>query len=528
MKYVQGKDRFQVEFSTQCLDETVDRDNPVRVVDAFVDSLPLEEFGFRIDYGDNGRPAYHPGDLLKLYLYGYQNRIRSSRALETECRRNIELMWLLKGLKPDHNTINRFRKDNPDAIRQVFRATVRTAQQFSLIGGELLAGDGTKLRAQNSKKNNFNHKKIERHLAYIDRKLDEYNNTLAEADGDLKKEKKKETDKRIDKHKKQRKRYEDLQQRLDEQGQEQISTSDPDSRQMIIRGQITEVAYNVQATVDDQHLLPIDYKVTNRNDSLAMGEMVERAVGIIGHNEFTALYDKGYHTTGEFEKAEKLGVSVLVAIPAVSSHAPNPMFDLENFIYNPKKDQYTCPARRVLRSNGTWYHNRDKGARFKQYKTPACTTCFFKNACTKSAVGRVIHRNENAHLVEANKKRIAENPELYKRRQAIIEHPFGTIKRQWGFDHVMTKKHLHRAEADVGLIFTAYNLKRLLNILTPDRLIEAFGGLLSLFWLRYALHKVISLVKTKCKAWTASIEEISAYLVGRVVSPIPWVVKLGL
>lgn len=492
MKFLKGKDRHQVEISTLCLDETVEPNNPVRVIDAFVDSLPLEGFGFRLNYGEDGRPAYHPADLLKLFIYGYQNRIRSSRALEKECRRNIELIWLLKALKPDHNTIARFRKDNPEAIRHVFRATVETARNFNLIGGTLLAGDSTKLRAQNSKKNNYNQKKIKRHLEYIDRKLEEYTGQLKEADGEPgeeeeqkkeRQEKKKEAKEGIKKHLAQRKRYENLQLQLEQSGEEQISTSDPESRQMIIRGQITEVAYNVQATVDSKHHIPLDYHVTNNNDSKAMGYMLERAVDIIGHSSFTALYDKGYHTASEFEKAANLGVEVMVAIPAVSSHAPHPLFDLEQFTYIPKKDHYRCPMGKILRSNGRWYNSsREGGSRFKQYKTTGCKRCHFRSSCTKSSNGRILQRSENAHLTDQNRERITKNPDIYRKRQSIVEHPFGTIKRQWGFDHIMTKKTKEHASADVGLIFIAYNLKRLMNLLSPAELKGRFFHSSPLIW----------------------------------------------
>ena len=518
MKYVQGNDRYQSKISTGCLDETVDADNPVRVIDAFVDSLPLETFGFRLDYGENGRPAYHPADLLKLYIYGYQNRIRSSRGLEAECKRNIELFWLLKELRPDHNTINRFRKDNAEAIRQVFRATVKTAQNLNLIGGTLLAGDSTKLRAQNSKKNNYNTKKIKRHIEYIDRKLDEYNQHLAEADGDNDdrdeppKMDHDQTNKEIEKHNKHRQRYQDLQQQLDEGGEDQISTSDPDSRQMIIRGQITEVAYNVQSTVDAENNIPIDFEVTNRNDSKAMGPMLERATEVLGHNEFTALFDKGYHTTSEFIKADELQVEVMVAIPGTSSHAPHPDFDLEHFSYNHQKDQYTCPASKVLRSNGTWYHNQTKTGRFKQYKTGACKTCLLNTACTKSRNGRILQRNEHAHLTDQNKARILANPKLYKQRQAIVEHPFGTMKRQWGFDHIMTKKFIHHAAADVGLMFVAYNLKRLMALVTPEELKAAFRAALALIfgliWPRITRHRPYRTISNPF----STLPEFSAFL----------------
>lgn len=496
MKYVQGNDRYQSKISTGCLDETIDADNPVRVIDAFVDTLPLETFGFRLDYGENGRPAYHPADLLKLFIYGYQNRIRSSRGLEAECKRNIELFWLMKELRPDHNTINRFRKDNAEAIRQVFRATVQTAQNLNLIGGALLATDSTKLRAQNSKKNNYNAKKIKRHIEYIDRKLDEYTQRLAQADGDHddpdepNEIDRDQINKDIQKHQSRRKQYQSLQQQLDETGEEQISTSDPDSRQMVLRGQITEVAYNVQSTVDARHHIPIDYHVTNQNDSKAMGPMLERAIEIIGHNQFTALFDKGYHTGSEFARANQLEVNVLVAAPAVSSHAPNPMFDVSEFNYNPTKDQYTCPAGKLLRTNGRWYtksHGKTK-VQVKHYKTKSCATCVLASACTRNPKGRLIERSEHTTLISENAARIAANPALYKKRQSIVEHPFGTMKRQWGFDHIMTKKRKHHAAADVGLMFVAYNLKRLMSLVSPQELKAALGGILGRFLAVLSLH----------------------------------------
>jgi transposase len=188
MKFIQGKDREQVEFFS--LSQLVTQDNEARLIDLFVGTIKLSDYGFKMAFIENGRPAYHPSDLLKLFIYGYMNRIRSSRQLEKECKRNLELMWLMKGLAPDHNTIANFRKDNPKAIRKVFHATVSLAKNFDLIGGKLLAGDGTKLRAQNSKKNNFNEKKIERHIAYIDDKLNEYSAILASEDNDLTEQKK--------------------------------------------------------------------------------------------------------------------------------------------------------------------------------------------------------------------------------------------------------------------------------------------------------------------------------------------------
>ena len=239
MKFIQGKDRKQSALFPVSVDSAIDAGNEVRVIDVFVDSLDAAQFGFKVHYPENGRPAYHPTVLLKLFIYGYLNRIRSSRALERECKRNIEVMWLLSSLTPDHNTIANFRKDNPKAIKKVFRATVNIAKHFNLIGGKLIAGDSTKLRAQNSKKNNYNKQKIERHLQYIDNKLEDYNKVLAQADGD---EQKQQIRDGIDKHNQRKENYHQLENQLDESGEKQLSTTDPDSRQIVIRNNITEVA----------------------------------------------------------------------------------------------------------------------------------------------------------------------------------------------------------------------------------------------------------------------------------------------
>ena len=468
MKFITGKDRNQTEFF--CLEQAISQDNEVRLIDLFVSATKMQDYGFDMDFIDNGRPAYHPAALLRLYIYGYLNRIRSSRALEKECKRNIELMWLMKGLAPDHNTIANFRKDNPKAIRKIFHATVALAKNFDLIGAKLLAGDSTKLRAQNSKKNNFNAAKIERHISYIDEKLTTYNAILAEQDNDLSEAKKAEITQKINKHNQQKNKYQDFQKQLGETGEPQVSTSDPDSRQLITRNNITEVAYNIQTTVDAKHNIPIDFKVTNQNDSKAMGAMVRRTKTILGKSDFTILYDKGYHTGTEFNYAYKHGVTVMVAVPEVASHAPDLAFDVANFKYDKMLDLYVCPANQQLTTNGRWYFkNHGKTTnRMKHYKTKACLACSLFERCTKNKAGRLIERTEHAQLIEANKIRTIENKEVYRRRQAIVEHPYGIIKRQWGFYYIMTKKTIKHAAADVGLIFTAFNLRRILNLIDPN------------------------------------------------------------
>ncbi len=490
MQYIQGNNRNQGLLFPKCLDDLVDQDNEVRVIDLFVESINLEDFKFIVKRNTEGRPSYNPKDLLKLYIYGYLNSMRSSRVLEKECHRNIEVMWLLKELAPDHNTISNFRRDNEKAIRKVFQYTVSIAKMFDLIGGKLIAGDSTKLRAQNSKKNNYNPKKIERHLAYIDNKLNEYNEALENADVDNKAI----IQNQIEKHNNRKEFYNHLTEQLEQTGEVQVSTSDPDSRQLITRNNITEVGYNVQTTVDAKHCLLVDYKVTNENDSKAMGGMLRRTKIILGHTDFTALYDKGYHTGSELKTACTMGINPLVAIPGVSSFAPDPRYNYDQFIYDENKDKYTCPRGRKLTTNGNWY-KRNTGRSYykvKHYKTNKCQTCPARDLCTSATNGRIIERSEYAPYIEQNKRNIENDPELYKKRQAIVEHPYGVIKRQWGFYYIMTKKSIKRASADVGLMFTAFNLRRLINIIGKNEFKKYLEGLVLSYFAIIDLYRSIN------------------------------------
>jgi transposase len=473
MNYITGFNRNQVVLIPETIDQLIDKNNAVRFIDTFVNSLNMVDLGFKdVRLNNNGRPPFHPSDLLKIYIYGYLNRIRSSRSLEKECKRNIELIWLAKGLEPDHNTIANFRKDNPTAIKKVFRSTVSLAKNLDLIGGILLAGDGTKLRAQNSKKNNFNQKKIDRHIAYIQNKLEEYCKALETADGDTKEE----ITRKIAKQNKHKTQYKAIEKQLVETGEKQVSTSDPESKQLIIRGVITEVCYNIQSTVDEKHKLPIDYDVTNNNDKNAMTSMVENAIEIVGNNTFDAVFDKGYYNTEEIYKTQKLGVNTHVCIPNPASNAPDKAYNLSEFMYNKEQDTYTCPAGEILKSNGSWYNKRVY--RVKQYKTKNCKNCPVKDSCTRAKYQRIIERHEFAEALEINKKNIAKNPEIYAQRQSIVEHPFGTLKRSWGFDYILTKKSKKHASADVGFMFIAYNLKRIMNIIGITKLIEMLSFIL--------------------------------------------------
>lgn len=485
MQYIQGTNRNQAVLFAENLDQIISQDNEVRLIDLFVESIQIENFGFVLKQNTEGRPAYNPKDLLKLFIYGYLNSMRSSRVLEKECRRNTEVMWLMKQLVPDHNTIANFRRDNEKAIRKVFRYTVSIAKEFDLIGGKLIAGDSTKLRAQNSKKSNFNQKKIERHLQYIDNKLSEYTAALADADNDSENYNelnKKIINEQIAKHENRKEFYHSLSEQLKQTGEVQISLSDPDSRQMITRNNITEVAYNVQTTVDEKHKLIIDYKVTNTNDSKAMGSMLRRAKTILKTNNFTALYDKGYHTGSELKTACELNIQTLVAIPDISSAsmAPDVNYNVSEFIYNAKQHTYICPQNHVLNTNGNWY-KKERNAPGRKYtspilvqhfKTTACKECPAINQCTKNTRGRgrVIERSQYQNYVDQNKNNIQQNEALYRKRQQIVEHPYGIIKRQWGFYYITTKKGIKRASADVGLMLTAFNLRRLFNLINKNEL----------------------------------------------------------
>ncbi len=479
MNYIQGNNREQSILFPQSLDQIISNDNEVRIIDLFAENIDIADFKFVTKTSTEGRPAYHPKDLLKLFIYGYLNSIRSSRTLEKECHRNIEVMWLMKQLTPDHNTISNFRRDNQKAIRKVFRHTVSIAKQFNLIGGKLIAGDSTKLRAQNSKKNNFNEGKIEQHLVYIENKLNEYNKALELADDDNKKIIAAE----IQKQNNRKDFYNTLNTQLQQNGDTQISTTDPDSRQMITRNNITEVAYNVQTVVDAKHCIPIDYKVTNENDSKAMGGMLRRSKIILQTNQFTALYDKGYHTGSEIKKAVEMGIDIMVAIPGVASFAPNEQYNFDKFIYNSQRDTYTCPQQQTLTSNGSWYQKSKQRYIYfvKHYKTSACSNCPALAQCTTNKKGRLLERSEYQPYIEQNKINIERNKSIYKKRQAIVEHPYGIIKRQWGFYYISTKKGIKHASADVGLMFVAYNLRRIINIIGKDRFKKFLAELVSVF-----------------------------------------------
>lgn len=471
MPHKKGTDRNQLYLLPPSLEDFISEDNPVRIIEAFVDTLDFEKLQFKkVRTNEKGCRPYHPGDLLKLYIYGYLNRVRTSRRLENECVRNIEMMWLMHNLQPSARTIAYFRSDNKRSLKQTFRQFITLTRKWDLVEGELLASDGSKLRAVNSKKNNYNENKIAFHFRRIDEKITEY---LKELDRQDKLEsgiQKENVNKTLQELKERRRKYEDLQKKLNETGEDQISSTDDEARLLMIRGQITEVAYNVQTTVDSKHNLVIDVKAVNNNDKKMACEMGRRAQAITGRKDFDHLMDKGYHDGETISKCQEHGLRTLIAEPTASrsSDIPTPEFYNDKFIYDNQTDRYTCPAGSILITNGREYKIKSWSgySLVKQYKTRSCSSCASHSQCTKSPKnrGRIIQRSIYQNAVDLNNQRVMMEKEKYRKRQEMVEHPFGIVKRQWGYDHVLLKG-IDKVEAESNLIFLCYNLKRVIKIL---------------------------------------------------------------
>lgn len=493
MSHITGTDRSQLNMFPLSIDEMVAQENQVRVIDLFVNQFDFKQLGFKNAVApEEGQPPYAPSDLMKLYMYGYLNRIRSSRKLERECERNLELIWLMKGLRPRYHTIADFRSNHPKQIKNFFRQFVSLLQGWDLIEGKLISIDGSKFRAVNARKNNFNEKKIQRQLKYIDEKINSYLTELDVQDksehGDRKIDVNK-IKKQIETQQQRKKKYESLREELKQSGEEQISTTDKDARSMPVNHQRMDVSYNVQTANDAKHSLIVHYENTNVNDKKALVSVATEAKTVL-HGEkilseeetFEVLADKGYHNGEQLDGCTKNSIVTYVSVPNAPRNCeiPTPEYHGDKFIYDAEKDIYTCPARAALTTNGRWYPKKN-GSKYenkvKHYKTRACKTCPVKALCTSNKIGRLIERSQYAEAVEANAKRIHAEKEKYALRQQISEHPFGIIKRQWGYDHVLLKGK-QKVEAEFGLIFSVYNFRRILSILgIPElkkRLQEAF------------------------------------------------------
>jgi len=485
MQFIQGQHRHQTYFAT--LEDQVSTDNPVRLIDAFIEKLDLQQLGFqKTVHHSEGRPPYAPQVLLKLYLYGYLNKIRSSRKLERECSRNIELQWLLQNLSPNYHTIADFRKLYSQALQSMFRLYVHFLSEAGLLGKTTIAVDGSKFKAVNSKKNNYNQKKIDKHQQFIKDKaekylqeldeLDKQEQTKSKEDLDIKRENIKQG---LEKLKERTIKYDNLQQQLNNTTDKQISTTDPDSRSILITKSIVEVAYNVQNVVDDKHNLIVQTQATNTNDGKALHKAATQAkenLQLQKEDSIMLLADKGYHTGAELQQCQQDNMITHVAYkeqPGVKHIATE--FLSESFNYDKASDSYVCPAGATLTSLGTWHNKKgeanETSYRFKTYRTNACKSCPLKNQCTKLPK-RIIHRSEYQDAVDINDNNIKQNPHYYKRRQAIVEHPFGTIKRHFGFTHTLLKG-LQKVNGEMNLIMFCYNFLRTKNILGFDKMLEA-------------------------------------------------------
>ena len=474
MQHIIGIARNQMRFSS--LEDSISRENPVRFVEAFVEALDLGSLGFTVQtLKAEGRPSFDTKIFLKLYLYGYLNGLRSSRKLEKECIRNMELQWLLCGLVPNYHSISDFRKANPTGLKKLFKLFVTFLKDADLISGEVIAIDGTKSRAHNGKKANFNQKKIERHLAYIEEKTQEYLSELDQNDSQDNGISVTKIQEKIERLKRNKIGYELLEEKLKASGEPQISTTDEDARALLVQGVVVEVSYNIQAAVDNKHNLVVATHTINRNDLNALGAIALEAKENLGVDTYTALVDKGYHNGREISQCKDNNITTIVAhpTPGISKEsATQPDYLVAKFTYNSQDDTYTCPKDEILKTTGRWHkktgRTEQSGYEFKKYRTSACKECPVKNLCTSRASGREIDRSQYADAVEENNQRYRDNPQLYRTRQEINEHIFGTIKRQWGYNHT-NLTGLEKVNGEHSLIMLVYNIKRSINILgIPD------------------------------------------------------------
>ena len=447
-------------------------DNPVRFIDAFVNHIDPVKIGFKPKIlKTEGRPNFRLEVFLKLYLYGYLNGVRSSRRLEKECFRNIEVQWLLEAIYPNYHSIADFRKDNPKALKQLFKLFVSFLKDAELIAGDTIAIDGTKSRAHNSKKANYNQKKIDKHKEYIDAKSQEYLDQLEQNDIQENPVVIKNIQQKIEGLKQNKIKYELLEEELKNSGEPQISTTDADARALLVQGQVVEVSYNIQAAVDSKHNLVVATHTINRNDKNALAAIALEVKENLALETFTVLVDKGYHNGRELHTCKQNNITTIVAVPEQGKSNENgtqPEYLVSKFIYNKENNSYTCPEGKTLTTTGRWHkktgRTEESGYNFQKYRTPACKTCLVKGLCTSRNGGREIDRSQYADAVEENHQRYKDNPQLYRKRQEINEHIFGTIKRKWGYNYT-DLVGLEKVNGEHSLIMLVYNIKRSINIL---------------------------------------------------------------
>jgi transposase len=473
-RFVKGEDRTQVSLLPECLDDYVEGENPVRVIDVFVDELDLGELGFAgIDPLATGRPSYHPAVLLKIYIYGYLNRIQSSRRLEREAQRNVELMWLTGRLRPDFKTIANFRKDNGRAIRNVCRQFVVLCQKLDLFAQAVVAIDGSKFKAVNNRDRNFTNAKLKRRLEQIEESIARYLSQLDTADrheGAVAQAKAGRLKDKIALLKNQMQELKAMEVRLRDAPDQQISLTDPDARSMATSGRGTGiVGYNVQTAVDAKNHLIVTHEVTNvGNDRGQLAMMAEQARAATGIKELTVVADRGYFSGDEILACDQAGITPFVPKPLNSNSKAEGRFGKPDFIYIASDDEYRCPAGQRLIKRFTTV---EAGMMLNIYWSSACPRCPIKAQCTTGSERRV-RRWVHEAVIDAMQERLDRDPEKMRVRRQTVEHPFGTIKFWMGATHFLTKT-LERVRTEMSLHVLAYNLKRVIQLLGVGGLIAA-------------------------------------------------------
>ena len=476
--FIEGTDRSQVTLFPDRLEDWIAEDNAVRVIDAFVAGLDLKGLGFeRATAAATGRPGYHPSVLLKLYIYGYLNRVQSSRRLEHEAGRNVEVMWLLGRLVPDHKTIADFRKDNGAALRKVCAQFVELCRRIGLLSAASVAIDGSKFKAVNNRDRNFTKAKMARRMKQIEDSVSRYLRQLDSAD---RQEPTAAIASRVDRlEEKIGKLHEEMQrlQVLEKQmmasPDEQISLTDPDARSMATSGRGSGVVgYNVQAAVEtDHHLIVAHDVVQTGNDTSQLAAMAGKAKTALGLDKLDVVADRGYFSADQILECDQADITVTMPKPQRSGNRKKGMFVKTDFRYLADADAYLCPAGEEL----TWrYVTEEAGLVVSRYWTDACGSCPLKEHCTTGKERR-ISRWEHEHLVEDMQRRLDENPEAMRQRRETVEHPFGTIKMRLGATHFLMKR-LNNVKTEMALSVLAYNLTRVMNIIGIRPLIQAMGA----------------------------------------------------
>jgi len=475
MNHRTGLDRSQTLLFPESLEEYVAAENPVRFLDAFVGSLDLRALGFgRALCAETGRPPYNPAVLLKLYLYGYLHRIRSSRLLEAECHRNVEVIWLLGKLSPDFKTISDFRKDNLKPLKAVCRQFTLLCRKLELFGGELLAIDGSKFKAVNARDKNFNEGKLRALIAAADARLAEYLQELDIADAQESASgavSKIELAEKIAALRERKEWHAELLAQLQDEEEKQISVTDPDTRRMPT-AQGNQVGYNAQVAVDAKHKLIAADDVTNEvTDFNQLANVALEAKANLEFKQTEVVADAGYYNASEVSRCVEQNIQPFIPKADTSANTARGLYGKSKFKFDEQKDVYVCPAGGELTYRFSTY---ELGRELRYYRARGCRECLLKSQCTRNKANRTITREANEHLMEAMAERMKREPEKFRLRKTLAEHPFGTIKRTMGYTHFLLKG-LEKVRTEWSLITLAYNLKRVLNLVSLQKLMQAVG-----------------------------------------------------